>query len=493
MNHPFPGNIPLLRKLYEGRFSTLLFLVPFYRTPEPDVITVYRGSYTHAAYLTDARERLAAVDCDYYMAVHDDVLLNPKIGEPNFREIFPLGPRDGYISHLMEVGGPVGDWTWLFGFAPKALFPKSHLFGSGIESETLRRYLPSPEQLAEKFRPHSARLQANAILRSGSMPDVEKHPSRTLLHGYAADIDPNDEDQVAAERHSLDAERSLVEAMKAANRVKARKNGEPAPAEPDPEVALPIPIVGSSYFADCYIVPKPCFDDYAHCIGVASAANLFVELMVPTLLVACCDHVFTARDFGIDTDGFTYPRDQKAFRDPRFLGTHPFKLSGIKTPTQQRQFLGWVESLRAGEEYPGDIAVVGVHAPDRQAIHPYATAGWHAAEDWGRWAAAPTATIRFVLDDPSITSLELLLRAPLSTTCASFEASYSVNGQSPATLLFDLASAEQGIVIERAQLRPGRNVIELVAPRLVRPCDLDPSSQDDRPLGLALLEMRFNA
>ncbi|MFG5408123.1 hypothetical protein ABXN37_08380 [Piscinibacter sakaiensis] len=210
MNHPFPSVIPILRKLYAGRFTSVLFLVPFYRCDEPDVLTVYRGSYTHAAYLTDVRERLAAVDCDHYLVVHDDVLLNPALSEATFRQTFPLGEREGYISHLFPVGGTVGDWTWLFGFAPKALHPKSHLFGSGIEGATLRQYLPGHAQIAAKFAAHGILPQRHARLRSDRMPDVERHPSRTLLHGYAATLDPSDARQAEVERHCLDAARALV-------------------------------------------------------------------------------------------------------------------------------------------------------------------------------------------------------------------------------------------------------------------------------------------
>ena len=36
-NHPFPGNLPLLRRIYQGRFSHVRFLMPLMRR-EADVL-----------------------------------------------------------------------------------------------------------------------------------------------------------------------------------------------------------------------------------------------------------------------------------------------------------------------------------------------------------------------------------------------------------------------------------------------------------------------
>ena len=45
-NHRFEQNLPLLRALYRGRFSTVRFLVPFYRGDDPDVVPVFDTSAT---------------------------------------------------------------------------------------------------------------------------------------------------------------------------------------------------------------------------------------------------------------------------------------------------------------------------------------------------------------------------------------------------------------------------------------------------------------
>ncbi|WP_157548727.1 hypothetical protein [Piscinibacter sakaiensis] len=505
MNHPFPSVIPILRKLYAGRFTSVLFLVPFYRCDEPDVLTVYRGSYTHAAYLTDVRERLAAVDCDHYLVVHDDVLLNPALSEATFRQTFPLGEREGYISHLFPVGGTVGDWTWLFGFAPKALHPKSHLFGSGIEGATLRQYLPGHAQIAAKFAAHGILPQRHARLRSDRMPDVERHPSRTLLHGYAATLDPSDARQAEVERHCLDAARALVEAMRHAEPAApagaatppasgegAEGAGPADAAEPVTEVELPMPVVGSGYYADLYVLPKACFDDFVHFIGVASAANFFVELMVPTLLVTCCDKVWTAETLGLDASGFAQPATLEAFRDPRFLAIHPFKLSQLSSPVRLRQFEARVHAVLRGEDYPGDLALPGLHVPGLGCAQQYLTTGWHGEESWGRWSAEPRAEVRFLLEEDDIASLELLLMAPVHARLPVVQAQLVVNGETCQALSFDVAHVERRVVIPRALLRTGGNTVDVVVERTVRPCDLDPASPDARELGLALREIQFH-
>ena len=214
MNHPFPANIPLLRRLYQGRFSHLRFLIPFERLPDEDVITVYRGSYTHAAYLTDARKELSAIDCDYFIIVHDDVLLNPQLSEASFDEIFRLGPDDGFIPRINPVQTSMHEWSWLAGFIAKLLYPKSILFGGGVEIPTLRKYLPDPTLLEERMAAHGQgsttfmRIDPSSI-NAHAVPEA----SRLLLHGLSTPLDQQDPDQARVEAHSIEAPKGLVEAM----------------------------------------------------------------------------------------------------------------------------------------------------------------------------------------------------------------------------------------------------------------------------------------
>src|SRR5438309_2566399 len=44
-NHRYDKNIPLLETLYEGRFSNIYYLVPFYDGEKENVIPVYENSF----------------------------------------------------------------------------------------------------------------------------------------------------------------------------------------------------------------------------------------------------------------------------------------------------------------------------------------------------------------------------------------------------------------------------------------------------------------
>jgi hypothetical protein len=62
-NHPFVENIPVIQKLYGERFSYIRYLVPLKKVNRVDVITVYRGSFSHNGYITDAKQQLDEIDC----------------------------------------------------------------------------------------------------------------------------------------------------------------------------------------------------------------------------------------------------------------------------------------------------------------------------------------------------------------------------------------------------------------------------------------------
>ena len=65
-NHAYPDNIPTLRRLYERRFSRIVFLLPNRRVPDPACFTAYRGSYAFHGLVADAREFLLAQDATVF-------------------------------------------------------------------------------------------------------------------------------------------------------------------------------------------------------------------------------------------------------------------------------------------------------------------------------------------------------------------------------------------------------------------------------------------
>lgn len=490
MNHPFPRNIPLLRRLYADRFSTLLFLMPLERMPDdPDVITIYRGSYVHAAYVTDAREQLRAISCDYFIFVHDDVLLNPSLDENSFRALFPLGPGDAYISRFGTTGGSIGHWTWLFGCAPKMLFPKSQLFGSGIEIDTLRKYLPPRQAFEESLSRRGLQAGSRLVLTHEAFGDVERQPSRVLLHGLSAHLPEGTPEQQEQDRICLQVEHGLVDAL--ANASRLQRGGAAAP-NGEEVVELPIPLLSSGYFADFYILPSSRLADFAHYIGVTAAANIFVELVVTSFLSVCCDYVWTADELGLDVSGFEEPAQLEQFIEPRFIAIHPFKFSSLNTTELQNDFFMRLGGIRQRTAAPTSRDRSHYQFLSQSDLDVWTTSGWHAGEAWGRWAAASPARLVFTLDAaPQPKGLEIVLIAPVQGKDTRLTGSASLNGAAALTFAAELSGSSVTLRFGPEAFSPGDNAVEIVSDRFIRPSDSDPGNQDHRPLGFGLCSLRF--
>lgn len=492
MNHPFPANLPLLREIYRDRFSAVRFLIPFERMPDEDVITVYRGSYTHAGYLTDAHHLLAGIDCDYFLVIHDDVLLNPGISERTFQDIFGLGRDDGFIASVGTTPAELNQDVWWYGLVAKMLFPKSLLFGSGIEPANLVKYLPDADRLREKLE--AAGLVPGVATRI--RPDLVREdqmlcpPSRMMLHGLYMPL-AAPAAQAGVEEQSREAAQRLAQAMLEAQRIAPAAAGRQVDA--DGVVPLPFPTVGSSYFTDLYILPKTALDEFCHYVGVASAANLFVEMLAPTLLHACCARVRTAAELGLDLAGFLGRRPLHWFEHPRALAMHPFKLSPLKEAQEQRLFVEFLRTIGSGRPLPRDtVARVGFGTRLAEMVgHASAGAdasGWHSPDPEYIWSCDHEATIPIVVHDPVSTRLRLL--APLHPKVPRLTGRILFNDGERIEFAADAPNAL--ISLDLPPLRPdadGIARIKIVADRLLRPCDLDDTNSDSRPLGFAFLGM----
>jgi hypothetical protein len=488
MNHPFVGNIALLREMYGPKFSNVRFMVPFARLPDPDVITVYRGSYTHAAFLTDARRELSEIDCDYYLVVHDDVLLNPRISEETFRDYFPLGPDDGFHPKQGAESSDIGEWVWNFALFPRLFHPKSILFGGGIESADLAAFLPAPEPLRAKLLARQTPFRDAIRLSAADMSDVERQPSRVLLHGLTAGVPLSDPGQAEIEERSLELERTLIEVMLASARVGANAAAQPVPQ--GETLPLPLPLVTGGMYTDIYIVPKSRFDDFVHYVGVASAAHLFVEVMAPTILFAVCDRVWTADDFDLDMSGFP-SSDVLRLEGRRVLAIHPYKLSVFKTPAVRQEFLEAMGRVQAGLPIGAPKAGRGRYAFGSEGpFADFGVSGWHGREPWGRWASGHDAVLHFEMSEDAMETLTLRFRAASHPNIGELTGRVYVNGEEGGIEVAARATSLEAVV-DGAKLRPGRlNKLRIRSDTLVCPALLSMGS-DQRELGLGLEELLF--
>ena len=488
MNHAYPRNLPLLREIYLGRFSELLFLVPFERLDDRDVITVYRGSYTHAGYITDARRELGEVDCDYFIFCHDDVLLNPQLNERSFPDIFPLGPNDGFISRAGPLPAYIGGWDWYFGMVPKMLQPKSLLFGAGLEYASLVKHLPRYDAVELSLHTAGMGYTKEVRLSSSRLSHVEMLPSCTVINGNNIATDLSNERQASVEALSLEVCKNLADALKISSDLAGREHltedGEPA-------VDLPIPLIASGYFTDLYILPKSRLADYAHYVGVASAANLFVEILAPTLLYTCCDKVWGASELGLNDTGFERRATVEEFGDRRFLAIHPFKMSNLSNPAK-RALLTQLRAIAGESDSKLPIAIPGGTNGQLLDFAGPEASGWHAPEDWGSWAAEPSATLRFFCDAVvPLRGLTIQLVAPTHPNFARQGGWLTVNDRQMRVSV-EWPETELKFVFSAADLQPGANIMELKSDGMVRPADVDPAlANDNRLLGLGIRAMTF--
>ncbi len=488
MNNPFPRNLPLLRELYLGRFSHLRFLIPFERLDDPDVITVYRGSYTHAGYITDARAELAKIDCDYFIFSHDDVLLNPQLNEASFFETFPIGPKDGFISRVGPPPQAVGLWDWYFGLMAKINYPKSLLFGSGVEYWSLVKHLPDRDALERKLFAAGTGYRNDVQFVQNVGDQVEQHPQRLLIQGNNLPTDLSDPIQAEVRDLSMVITRKLAEVLKLSSQIYDRAN---TTAEGQEVVRLPIPLVTSGYFTDLYILPKSLLADYAHFVGVASAANLFVEVLAPTLLHSCCDRVWRADELGLDDTGFERRPALEEFADRRLIAIHPFKMSGM-TPSSRRSLLTHLRTIAAEPTIRSPLAQPGLMEGGVFDFQGPEASGWHLEEDWGRWSAEQSATLAFYYDPRiAITGLRLSLILPTHERRGAMTGRVRLNGAEwPIAATWPQTTVEVEIAAEYFLVSES-NLIEIVADWMVRPSELDRTLQDHRQLGVGLKGFSF--
>jgi hypothetical protein len=307
-NHPYPGNIETLERLYRGRFPRLKFLIPFYRSDNPDVITVYRGSYTHQGYVTDAWPRLANEGASHFIFLQDDVLLNPAYNAENLAEVLCLDENAAFIPQLRPLSFEMSEWHWLPGILWRMFYPRNLLSGSGCDSfETVARYLPPVGEAQAKMDRLS--IKAPKVTR-GAGPLGP--PVRDIPH--FGTLDP----------HLVQAMNNLV------------VDSLFATAERPDQLQLPYPLALTVWAADFYVIPRDAMDLFQHYCGVLAAALMFAEVAVGTAMVLAVDHVVTAIDASLEFDWvWSEDRDHQAerllaqFENPRMAAVHPVKISQL--------------------------------------------------------------------------------------------------------------------------------------------------------------------
>ena len=308
-NHaPWPGHIEFLREIYRDRFSLVRFIVPMERYSDDDVITVYRGSYSHNAYFTEALTRLQPLECSHYLLIHDDVLLSPAITSGNLLEVLGVSGDEGYIPFIAPTPSNIGDWGHWVGPLWRLTSPRNFLSGTGADSlEALLAQLPPRKVAAEKLGAYGAPPETTITLTADSL-------DRGGLRKFSNFGDPREEVNV----------RFMTEYLRSLFRTE----------EETGEITVPYPFVYAGFGGDFVLAPKAHAEAFAHCSGVLAMGGVFAEVAHPTALLLACDKVQVApnpfQDFLWTPQLQTFPEIiDRMLADPHLIAAHPLKLSTV--------------------------------------------------------------------------------------------------------------------------------------------------------------------
>ena len=237
-NHRYEQNIEKLERLYEDRFSTRKYIMPFSSRDDGQIARVYETSWNFSGHIAQAGRSIFVPGTTHYVFIADDLILNPRLNEANLLEALSVGAGDGYIKSVASIDTMRYHW-W------RALLETMNLDGREAGFDW-RSEVPAAAEAQAKFeafgitfsaqRPRSMReLRWTAtrfprILGAGSMLRyARKRTSYPLIYGYS----------------------------------------------------------------DFIVVPAAAMERFVHYCGVFAALNCFAEVAVPTALALACETLVT--------------------------------------------------------------------------------------------------------------------------------------------------------------------------------------------------------
>lgn len=102
-NHNYEKNIEKIRRIYKERFSEMRQIIPFYYGNDPEIIRAFGNSFYFQTYIAQAYEKLMEMDCDSFLIIGDDLLLNPVFNESNVHEQLRMTRDEFYLDGAVEI------------------------------------------------------------------------------------------------------------------------------------------------------------------------------------------------------------------------------------------------------------------------------------------------------------------------------------------------------------------------------------------------------
>lgn len=272
-NHNFERNIDIIKRIYGQKFSVIRQIMPFYYGDDETVISVFGGSFQFHEYIAQAKKELMAIECDRYLFIGDDLLLNPEFNESNVEELLNLKAEDAYLDGFVDVSR-TGCYRGTM---------EAHNFSTqlpGVDSSA-NRMIPSFDDAFETL--HRKGLMNTIELKEATpyFPDLRKplfknlYDNYKIMRGWAWHI-----------RNALAYEWGSRKAS--------------------------YPVVFA--YSDIFSVSKNSFPRVCQFLEIFATWRMFVELAIPTSLALLEDiQVVTNENSSWETGNVWFPQDPKEF------------------------------------------------------------------------------------------------------------------------------------------------------------------------------------
>lgn len=241
-NHRYDKNIPRIEKLYEGKFSHIFHLMPFYDGDHPNVFPVYESSYYFQSYIAQAYQHIKRMGFTHYFIVADDMILNPAINEDNLFEQTGILEDACYINSIEIISGGKEPWTFKY---------NAYLYNPvqrGVEIENIIPSYSTAMSILNQRGYYPKNLSFMEVLRDGFWALTHKR-KRILFQTIRTFF--------------------------------AHKK-------------LKYPLVGA--WSDILLLTDDMMPKFCKYCGAFAATNLFVEIAIPTALLLSTDRFVTTKD-----------------------------------------------------------------------------------------------------------------------------------------------------------------------------------------------------
>lgn len=280
-NHNFEKNIPKIDKLYEGKFSRVYHLIPFYQGDNPHVIGVYDSSHQFNNYITQAYDRLTTEPFTHYVFVADDMIIRQDLNETNILDELKLGKNSAFIPFIKLIDNKsFFTWPWALKQIGKFHYP--------AKVSEFRRFMPDLESARQRLEKHGIDWQSgytHSVLpyakRGGISPFPMEQARSYFLFALLILRFKITKCFSALIGSQLDWPKFIANN---ALRI-AKKREEPM-----------YPLLWG--YVDMFVLPASQFKPFCHISGLLASGRVMVEVAIPTAMALTIDHIVQDEDIG---------------------------------------------------------------------------------------------------------------------------------------------------------------------------------------------------